>query len=170
MGDQNSRKIGFPLRGKSNSCYSRRTPNHSQSAFPHALLRGFLGRSHHHRMFGGWTCLPNGSNSFSYRGRWVNVDITGTSRDFSVVSWLFFMTPNPCALELTNFLASQCLLFSPEQPGASLARPGSTDGSQPLPQGASACTHFFQWSSQSDLMDIPGLMTHQHGIFLLLLG
>lgn len=54
--------------------------------------------------------------------------------------------------------------------GVSSSGPGVSDGSQPFPQGGSACTHFFQWVSRSDLMDIPGLMTHQHGIFLLLLG
>nr|XP_011723726.1 uncharacterized protein LOC105472303 isoform X2 [Macaca nemestrina] len=56
------------------------------------------------------------------------------------------------------------------QPGVAGARPGFTMAASLSLREPRACAHFFQWSSQSDLMDIPGLMTHQHGILLLLLG
>ena len=42
MGNQSSRKVGFPLRGKSNSCYSKGTPSHSNLPCHMSFSEGFL--------------------------------------------------------------------------------------------------------------------------------
>lgn len=74
MGNQNSRKTRFPLRGKSNPCYSRRNPT------PSLRVSWQTSSSQDD-----WRMdVPAGGNSFFQGGSWVNTDIPQKSREFSV--------------------------------------------------------------------------------------
>ena len=87
MGNQDSRKTGFPFRGKSNSCYSRR------NAIPSLSVSWQVSSSQDD-----WRMdVPSGGNSFFQGGSRVNRDITQMSRDFSVYLAGSSITLNPCA-------------------------------------------------------------------------
>lgn len=124
MGKKNGRKTGFLLRGKNNSCYSRRNLSPSQSALSYPLLRGFPGRCHPCGMTGEWMCLLVATIAFPMEEA-VSTQVLLGQVGISVYSQLaLFMTPSAWALERTLFLAFHCLLFSPGQPGVTLAGQG----------------------------------------------
>lgn len=82
MGNQNSGKTAFPLKGKSNSCYFRTNPSPSQSTSPHPLSKGFLAGVI--LAAGGWMCLLVAATAFPKEEAGLT-DMTRTSGDFIVI-------------------------------------------------------------------------------------